>query len=144
MTETREERYARHAAGRRAYQEQLQRYREFQETRGFRDSKAQHCPRVVLGKQCIRYSPRRGWGSAAHCVCETWQQGYGVWDHTRIWLYGDRQYALTLEPYALIDDPRLQEFREHVEASGFNVEITQDSPWNPGATILIVVTRANA
>lgn len=102
------------------------------ESHGLRPTGARTCPRVVAGKRCLI-------ASRGTCVCHT---HYHVLDHRRIWLDRDGRYVLTGEPY----DASREELAAFTEAMGdlglqVTVKSAAESFWNPGSTLLILVTN---
>lgn len=125
--------------------DRAKRVRTFLNARGWdsTDQRIRTCPRVVLGKRCIRFNM-----GLTPCMCELWRKEYAglVMDHPRIWRVKSktRRYVMTFEPYGDFDnlDPKVQEFLEFVRGEGFDVEVSEDSPHMPGGTFLIVLSRA--
>lgn len=118
---------------RREVAEQRVRYDSFQEARGLIRTEARACPRTVLGQRC----------RIVACTCTEWQQRFRVWDHVAMWREpGTRNYVLTLEPYLSSDSAQVSNFVDAVALDGFHVEVSPDSPWNPGATVLLVISKA--
>lgn len=115
------------------------RWDEVADANGWRESRAAHCPRVITGGRCLhRYKyPRL-------CVCDQWAQTYGlgVVDHARMWLTHDGGYVLTFEPYGMPDDERLTRFRADAVALGLTVTVGDRSPYYPGSTTLLIVSKA--
>ncbi len=109
--------------------------RQMFERFGYRPSKAPVCPWVVTGKRC-RLS---AWGEL--CLCERFQS---LLDHGRMWIGEDGRHVLTGEPYRhVLSRPcagTLADFQTEMAALGLVVAISEDSPYNPGNTVLITVS----
>lgn len=136
-----QQRQSERAARARAQGDKVRRYEALMTERGWRRSKGRVCPRQVLGKRCTAYG--RDWRSA--CLCTQWQRTTWVWDHEHLWLDRDGNYVLTLEPYLTVGNLHLDELLARAANDGLQVEVSDaESPWNPGATLLLVVTRATA
>jgi hypothetical protein len=103
---------------------------------GWRDSSAPACPRVVAGKRCRRY--RHHLGRGGPCLCETYS--YRPLDHARQWLKPDGSHALTAEPYHL-DNETMIAFIRDCAALGLKVSVSDDSPYYPGSSWLVLVDR---
>jgi hypothetical protein len=114
-----------------------ERYRVWAKTRGYRSLNHRRvCPMLVAGRRCrdrLRES----------CICLRWRS---VLDHARMWRVpgagsnGGTGCALTAEPYG-VPETDLAGFREELGELGLRAEVSEDSPWNPGKTVLILVTR---
>lgn len=100
---------------------------------GLRESKSDACPRVVIGKRCLRYT--------SSCVCES-DAVRSLFDHQRIWLTDSGARVLTTEPYHC-EPSELERLMAALEPIGIKVETASHSPWNPGITKLIVLTEAD-
>jgi hypothetical protein len=135
------------------YMATARRWSEVAEENGWRESKAQRCPRVVLGRRCLVY----GWKSnqqPSPCLCCQWYAQYGsrVDDHARMWLDRDGRHVLTYEPYTthLGDGGArwradvLPRFRADAAALGLTVTVGDRSPHYPGSTTLLIVSKAEA
>ena len=94
-----------------------------------RPSDAVPCPRTVARKRC-----RRRFGEA--CICDA-----RIMDHTRVWLDADGRHVLTTEPYGS-DGMDLADFLRDLDALGLYTIVTGASPWNPGSTYCIVVSKS--
>lgn len=114
--------------------------RQMFERFGYRPSKAPVCPWVVVGKRC-RIS---GWGEL--CLCERFQS---LLDHGRMWIGEDGRHVLTGEPYRHVLSPTwgppggtMSDFRREMASLGLVLAISEESPYNPGNTILITVSQS--
>ena len=94
------------------------------------------CPRVVAGKRCFAWSGR--W-RPGRCICQ--KHGYPLLDHTRLWVMPDKGgHCFTSDSYH-IDEKDLEAFRADCADLGLQVVVEDYSPWFPGNTQLILVTR---
>jgi hypothetical protein len=74
------------------------------------------------------------------CVCRD-PDVTDMLDHARLWRTPDGGYMLTGEPYGY-DRRNIDRFHRVMEALGLKVETSAESPWYPGSTTLIMITRA--
>ncbi|MBM3675352.1 MAG: hypothetical protein FJW88_10475 [Actinobacteria bacterium] len=116
----------------RAVRETEARYERWARAIGLRPSQAQRCPRVVAGLRCT------AWRSAAPCACQALDR---VLDHARVWLRADGRRVLSAEPYDVTSDDLAALLVCAIEL-GLVFSIHGASPWNPGATVLLVIERA--
>lgn len=91
------------------------------------------CPRQVAGLRCLAYHARRG-----RCICE--QYAHAPLDHARLWVVAGREHILTAEPYHISDDV-LDAFRRDCAEIGVHIECSDDSPYAPGSTVLLILRR---
>ena len=105
---------------------------------GYRPSKAPVCPRVVVGKRCVLY-----WGRSKSCSCQDRFGRRALFDHGRMWLDEEGQHVLTAEPYGASGVEVAALVTDLVEL-GLDLRISADSPWYPGSTILLTITRKAA
>ncbi|MCH7532508.1 MAG: helix-turn-helix transcriptional regulator [Gemmatimonadetes bacterium] len=91
------------------------------------------CLRLAAGLDC-RMPP--GVVNRDACGCG----GYPVLDHVRMWLMPDGRYAVTSEPYG-VDGAALASFVTICKGLGLNVEVSPASPYSPGLTVLLIITR---
>jgi hypothetical protein len=98
----------------------------------YRPSRAPACPRVVVGKRC------RVGVDDDQCVCELFRQ---FLDHGRAWLAPDGAHVVTGEPYGIDDGDAWVRFTTALDRFGIDVEVGTRSPWNPGHTVLVRLTR---
>lgn len=96
---------------------------------GWRESQsAYRCPRQVVGKRCLMpYT----------CMCDWGKPNY-LFDHVRLWVLpngGGR--VLTSEPYH-VDLRQLENYRRECEIIGVAIDTSDDSPWFPGYTTLLI------
>lgn len=96
-----------------------------------RPSRACACPRVVAGKRCVAYN------SSKPCICQGIQH---VMDHARIWLDQRGRHVLTGEPYSATGE-EITALIASVAEFGLSVRLSGMSPWNPGYTFLILITK---
>lgn len=113
----------------------MSKYHEAQEERaaeyfGLRPSTAAICPRVVVGKRCLM-------DSRSECVC---RDHHRILDHGRMWLDENGHHVLTGEPYETWGE-EITAFITAMTEMGLHVYLTGRSLWNPGASLLIRVTR---
>lgn len=101
---------------------------EWAAERRWRPSKAPACPRVVVGKRCLQLH------LSGRCVCVRYR---ALLDHGRCWLAG-RRHIVTGEPYH-VDVDQLAAFAEELRALGVDIDISGNSPWNPGQTVRITL-----
>ncbi|MEV5711248.1 hypothetical protein [Actinoallomurus sp. NPDC052274] len=101
---------------------------------GLRPSGAVVCPRVVAGKRCIAHN------GTELCVC---QRHYRLLDHARIWLDETGRHVLTGEPYSAAGED-LADLITDMSELGLDVNLSGRSPWNPGFTLLIRITKREA
>lgn len=101
---------------------------------GLRPSAAAVCPRVVAGKRCIAY--RDEW---TVCVCQRHRRAL---DHGRVWLDANGRHVLTGEPYEITGED-LAGLTADLAELGLRVDLTGQSLWNPGFTVLIKITEAD-
>ena len=112
------------------------------ERNGLRASQARQCPLVVAGRRCLQ--PRNG-----SCICGRLRNEHRaehgrMYDHVRIWQDGDGGHVLTLEPYECTAE-KVEALAGALRPLGLCVEADAgESPWFPGRTTLIVVTRERA
>ena len=99
---------------------------------GLRPSTARACLRVVLGKRCVASID---WD----CLCQTVMHRQ-PFDHVYIWLDRDGQHVMTLEPYDLTPR-RIEELTAQMAGLGITVTVGDRSPWYPGSTTLLLLTR---
>ena len=66
--------------------------------------------------------------------------GYPVLDHVQMWLMPDGRYAVTSEPYG-VDGAALASFVTICEGLDLRVEVSAASPYSPGWTVLLTITR---
>lgn len=111
--------------------------RHFAATYGYRPSRAIPCPRIVAGKRC-QIATQHIHGE--ECLCRAFG-GTRLFDHPRIWLTATGDHVYTAEPYGPKPED-LAALREAVAPLGLTVIVGGYSPWNPGATTLIRVVRA--
>ena len=104
---------------------------------GFRVSRAQVCPRVVAGKRC-----RVGWPGGRDCLCMRYN-GSVLLDHARIWRTPRGEAVLTAEPYGL-KDRYVAAFRAEIAPLGLELEVTNESYWFVGTTLIIVRQRGQS
>lgn len=105
------------------------------------------CPRPLVRKQC-RVFTGRGPMPRRDCVCQLEGVAHCVLDHARYWKTPDGELVLTAEPYrGSLDSERgrraLDAFTAGCSELGLQVERSDDSPWNPGSTVLLIVRRAS-
>lgn len=98
-----------------------------------RESSAPPCPLVVAGKRCASYT-----GS---CICQRYY--WTLLDHHRLWLTHEGDYVLTAEPYD-IEDETLEAFRREIEPFGITLDVTTESLWFSGTTLLVIRRHAMA
>lgn len=99
---------------------------------GWRDSSASPCPRVIAGIRC-------GLTRDGCCTCGHF---YRVLDHARIWITRAGERVLTAEPYTTaVDDAALRSLVDECARLGLCVTLDDDSPYWPGRTVLVMVTR---
>lgn len=132
--------YARSAAAHRAacaqrtpgdpYNGEGERERFFAARYGWRPARLRSCPRWIVGKHCQQRQS---------CIC---QRHRNVLDHNRAWLDRDGKRVLTSEPYGIGDTLGLCAFVQECDELGVHVEIDPQSPWFPGATVLLIMRRA--
>ena len=94
------------------------------------------CPRVVAGKRCQVGYPSGRWSG---CICQR-NAGTGLLDHARMWRTPENERVLTGEPYQ-IDAEELRLFTQECAALGLKIELSDYSPYNPGATSLILIRK---
>lgn len=134
---TTEERAAEMRAERQAITEKAQRYGvRFPGWQWLRGGRPKACPRVVAGKRCLWGSEKRQRGDA-RCICERFDD---LLDHGRLWRKPNGGHALTGEPY-YVNGARHSAFAEECSALGLRVTRSDDSPYYPGHTTLIIVER---
>lgn len=103
------------------------------DARGYVVSNAAPCPRRVAGKMCQCYS--RGWALGEDgCIC---RRHYHLFDHAAIWRDRERRYVFTAEPYH-VDEDELAAASVDVNALGLVLEVTTESYWFSGTTLLVV------
>lgn len=73
-----------------------------------------------------------------HCICHPYRS---LFDHARFWRLPDGRKAVTAEPYH-IDEREIALLLESCRSLGFIVERSDDSPWFPGYTKLLIITLA--
>lgn len=102
--------------------------------RGYRDSRAAVCPRVVAGKRCLAYT--RSWtrGFSEECPC---REHSHLFDHAAIWLDGEGRHVFTAEPYH-INPEDLARAQVDLTSLGLVLEVTTESYWFSGTTLLVV------
>ena len=109
-----------------------QQQRLFADWYGLWPAKARRaCPRIVAGKRC------HGKGTEEWCVCFRHRV---TLDHPRLWLDKHGRHVFTAEPYRLEFDD-LAAVAAEVKQLGLRVRLNGRSPWNPGRTFLILITR---
>lgn len=117
-----------------------ERYRERFPT--WRRSDARVCPRSVAGLRCLVYYGSGGPPTGGMpCVCQR-RHVQRALDHGRIWLDEDGDRVLTGEPYGLSGET-LCRFVQDCRDLGLRVRVDPRSPWNPGSTLLLIVTNPN-
>ena len=92
------------------------------------------CPRVVAGKRCQEGYPDSG----GHCICLRYYNR--ILDHSRMWIDREGCKVMTSEPYG-IDLDVLYKFREECRNLGLTVSIRAYSPYNPGATMMVMIRK---
>jgi len=102
---------------------------------GWRPSRRAPCPRTVAGLRCHALRYHAG-AVDVPCPC---QVHHHLLDHSRSWTRPDGGRVLTGEPYDLAPD-ELSALAADCTALGLDVAVTGRSPWNPGATVLIVIS----
>jgi hypothetical protein len=100
----------------------------------WRPSTAPACPRVVAGKRCLT-----GTGDRL-CLCERHRH---LLDHGRAWLTPDGHGVMTGEPYDTTTE-ELADLSADLAPLGLRATVTGRSLWNPGYTLLIIITRERA
>jgi hypothetical protein len=105
----------------------------FREWFGFRLSEAATCPRVAAGKRC-----RVGYFGGDRCICQRYAMT--LLDHSRIWLDEDGRHAYTAEPYNF-DGAEFAELAAECAGLGLSIYVTGRSPYFPGCTVLLVISR---
>jgi hypothetical protein len=78
-----------------------------------------------------------GYGPSPRCVCETHRN---ILDHGRIWLDADGGHVLTGEPYGTRAE-ELAVLTADAKDLGLKVEVSDDSPWFPGSTVLVYISK---
>lgn len=104
-------------------------HRLFAEWFGLRPSTARPCPTVAAGKRCREYTD-------IDCICE--RHPHHLLDHARVWLNDRGEHVYTCEPYN-ISSRQLAAFLQDLHEYGLKATLSGRSPWNPGATFLILV-----
>lgn len=106
---------------------------------GWRESRAQPCPRSVAGKRCRRWGYGR-WGGP-DCVCEVDENR--LLDHVRMWLTPKvvgkaSEVVLTASPYHV--DPRaFDQLQEACAELGLTLwQEAQPSPYRHGSHFLVI------
>lgn len=100
---------------------------------GLRPSRARICPRVVAGKRCIDGNLGKA------CVCH---KHHDVFDHARIWLDETGRHVFTAEPYSYsASGEEIAAMIADMAALGLEVRFSGRSPYNPGYTLLIKITK---
>ncbi len=101
----------------------------FAEWYGWRPSKAQPCPRAVVGKQC-QQGPKE-------CVCHHLRHPIGAFKHARMWLDKDGRHVFTSESYtAKLED--LVDLHTKLAALGVSITVTGRSPWHEWTFMVII------
>lgn len=121
---------------------------EWAENRGLRSTNTDVCLALVAGVHCERHQTYHG-----ACPSTTGLVGPLHFDHTRMWYRPnsgvskfDREYVVTTEPYNLeYDDDAAREYLNEVQTAvtplGLRVEISRNSPWYQGYTMMVIFTR---
>ena len=99
---------------------------------GYTPSDARLCPRIVAGKRCLENGP------SCPCVCQSYR--HRAFDHARMWRDSKKRHVFTSEPYGISGEEVVALVSDMAEL-GLSVCLDARSPWNPGSTILIVITR---
>lgn len=123
-------RRASQAAVRKMLDETDYRYAEWAAERGYRPSQATECIyRVAAAGKVHKHG---------YCDC---RNRYRVFDHLRMWRNKDNRYVLTSEPYGAFGD-ELATFITDCQALDLDVHVSAVSPYYPGYTLMIEVTRS--
>lgn len=101
-----------------------------------RSPSAARCPWVVAGKRC-----RVGYAMNQQCICQRY--ALTILDHSRMWLDPDGRHVLTSEPYGISDSWDLQGFLTELHELGVRTHISANSPYYPGSTVMLEMTRAD-
>lgn len=102
--------------------------------RGYRESRATICPRVVAGKRCQQW---RDAGGHTACLCTIFS---ALFDHGHMWLDASGRHVMTGEPYGY-REPQLAALIAAVEPLGLQVTVSDESPYYQGYTTLITISR---
>lgn len=94
--------------------------------------KGKQCPRRVAGKQCLAFRTMDAW-----CACQSLGS---VHDHAEMWKTDDGGYIYTTQPYSLSGDG-CAAVLQVAEELNLSVLIDARSFYNPGATVLIILTQ---
>src|SRR2546429_188703 len=89
------------------------------------------CPRRVGGKRCLV-------GGSCLCLCD--KNRFRLLDHCRMWRTREGNLVFTSEPYH-VDLETLEKFRKEVRPLGLAVELLPYSPYYPGKTFLLCVSK---
>ena len=118
-----------------------QRYLEFAAAYNVTQASSRACPcRLLLSRrkcrECGSYHPSAKppdfrWESL---VSWTWR------DHVRLWHRDRKTVLFTSEPY-LSPDVDIEPLRDSLCDRGLRLNVTDDSPWSPGSTTMLMVTR---
>lgn len=104
-----------------------------------------YCPRPLVRKHCKVYSGS-GPFLGGSCFCQVEGLYFHVLDHPNYWKTPEGDLVLTGEPYrgALKSESGqrlLEGFIAECGDLGLRVDLSEDSPWNPGSTVLVTVRR---
>lgn len=109
-----------------------QQKRLFAEWFDLRPSKARRaCPRIVAGKRCLSTVV------GERCICTRHREPL---DHPRLWRTSDGHHIFTAEPYE-VDFDDLAPLAAELKDLGLNIRLSGLSPWYPGRTFLIFISR---